>query len=774
MFRTIDRYIFREALAPCGLALLIFTFVLQIPPVMQQAEALIAKGVPWRTIGLILATLLPQALGITIPMAVLIGLLMALGRLSGDRETVALQACGVSIYRIARPLVVLSLIAWAATSWILIKAMPEANQMFREITYNIVASRAENDVRPRVFFEDFPNLVLYAQEVPGSSAGWRHVFLADLRAPAHPVAFVATEGRMVVDRARQKVDVELRHGAVHRTTPDRPDGYEVERFETMTIALDPETVFKRSGLQRGINEMTIADLRGLAATMQADGAPNHAPVIALHRKFAIPVACFVFMLIALGLGVTSRKDVKQASFVTGIAVIFVYYVFMYMAEAMAKGRLLPAPLAAWFPNVVLGAAGVALVWWRSQSVERRMTVPRPGWLSRQPAASEGQAGRLAGWSVAGRSRGRTAASWRWPGPTTLDRYIGRMYLRVFVLAFVGLLGIFYISTFIDLSDKLFKGQTTGWMLLRYLGFATPQFVYYVLPISALVSTLVTIGLLTKSSELVVMRACGISLYRSAAPLLVFALVGSAALFGLEETILAPANREAQALSRAIRGGAPRTVDTLNRRWLVGRDGAIYHYQFYDVDKMELSGLSVYHVDPASWELRGRTYARTARATDGTWLATEGWMRAFDAEEAEGRYATFDTRQLELEPADSFAVEQPDADRMNFRQLRAYVRELEASGFNVVPHLVALQRKVSFPFVTLIMTLIAVPFAVTTGRRGALYGVGVGIVLAITYWLVFSVCAAIGSAGLMSPLLAAWLPNVLFGAAGVYLLLTVRT
>jgi lipopolysaccharide export LptBFGC system permease protein LptF len=112
--------------------------------------------------------------------------------------------------------------------------------------------------------------------------------------------------------------------------------------------------------------------------------------------------------------------------------------------------------------------------------------------------------------------------------------------------------------------------------------------------------------------------------------------------------------------------------------------------------------------------------------------------------------------------------------MNFRQLRAYVRELEASGFNVVPHLVALQRKVSFPFVTLIMTLIAVPFAVTTGRRGALYGVGVGIVLAITYWLVFSVCAAIGSAGLMSPLLAAWLPNVLFGAAGVYLLLTVRT
>ncbi len=120
----------------------------------------------------------------------------------------------------------------------------------------------------------------------------------------------------------------------------------------------------------------------------------------------------------------------------------------------------------------------------------------------------------------------------------LDTYVGLLYLRVFALTFLGLLGIFYIATFIDLSDKLFKGSATGTQLVLFLWYSSPQFIYYLLPLSALVSTLVTVGLLTKSSELIVMRACGISLYRVALPVLVLGFVWSGALFGLEESILA--------------------------------------------------------------------------------------------------------------------------------------------------------------------------------------------------------------------------------------------
>ena len=122
----------------------------------------------------------------------------------------------------------------------------------------------------------------------------------------------------------------------------------------------------------------------------------------------------------------------------------------------------------------------------------------------------------------------------------------------------------------------------------------------------------------------------------------------------------------------------------------------------------------------------------------------------------------------------FAGERPDAQYMSYRQLSEHVTSLEAGGFNVVPYVVALHRKLAFPFVTLIMALIAVPFAVTTGKRGAMYGIGAGIVLAILYWTAISVFGAIGAGGLMAPALAAWAPNIIFGCAAMYLLLTVRT
>jgi lipopolysaccharide export LptBFGC system permease protein LptF len=112
--------------------------------------------------------------------------------------------------------------------------------------------------------------------------------------------------------------------------------------------------------------------------------------------------------------------------------------------------------------------------------------------------------------------------------------------------------------------------------------------------------------------------------------------------------------------------------------------------------------------------------------------------------------------------------------MSYRELNTYTDRLRAAGADVVAQEVAMERKASFPFVALVMAVLAVPFAVTTGRRGALYGVGVGIVLAMTYWVTISVFAAFGSGGLLSPLLAAWAPNMLFGAGASYLLLTVRT
>ncbi len=780
--RILDRYVSREVVVPFTIGLLVFTFILIIPYVIQVAEQLIAKGVPWTTVIRLMVTLLPQALGLTIPMALLIALLVAFGRLSGDREFVAMQACGVSLLRLLRPVALLGLAGWAATSWVLVWAVPSANQSYREITYDIVVSRAEGEVRPRVFFEDFPNLVLYVGEIAADGSGWRDVFLADTGNASAPVIYLARRGRVAINRAERTIAMVLEQGTRHTAKADSPSDYEVVRFDSLVLSVNPESVFPRSGPVKGEREMAIPELRALAAGMAARGESPHSPLMEIHKKFSIPVACFVFAVIGLALGVTNRRDGKLASFVLGIGVIFIYYIVMWTGMSMAKGRLLAPWLAMWAPNLLLGLFGALLFAWRARSADQPIRLSLPAWPWRRAAATSQS---VPGAAATPRTRRRVVVTIRIPqfdvpGPNLLDRYVGGMYLRHFLLSFVGMAGLFYISTFIDLSDKLFKGQATIGMVLQYFWFATPQYVYYIIPLAVLLATLITIGILTKNSELIVMRACGISLYRVAVPMLLCAVLAGAGLFGIEETILGQANRRAEALRHVIRTGNAQTFDVLNRKWVAGRDGQIYHYVFFDPRKRELNGLSVYEFSRTQ-ALERRTYAMHAafaglvrgRSDQAQWAATGGWVRQFTGGE-HGGFETFDRRVLTLERPDYFITEQPDADRMSYTQLRAYVDRLSASGFDIVPQQVELQRKLSFPFVTLIMTLIAVPFAITTGRRGALYGVGIGIVLAITYWTTISVFAAIGKGGLIAPWLAAWAPNLLFGAGALYGLLTVRT
>ena len=163
-----------------------------------------------------------------------------------------------------------------------------------------------------------------------------------------------------------------------------------------------------------------------------------------------------------------------------------------------------------------------------------------------------------------------------------------------------------------------------------------------------------------------------------------------------------------------------------------------------------------------------------------WAAEKGWVRTISTTRpAAGAkttvaYAPFVTQTLTLEAPAYFRTEEAEPARMNYRQLRVYIAQLRARGFNTISAMVQLQRKVAFPFATVIMTLLAVPFAVMTGRRGAMYGIGFGIALSIAYWVILNIFSAVGEGGVMTPMLAAWAPNLLFGAAALYLILTVRT
>jgi LPS export ABC transporter permease LptG/LPS export ABC transporter permease LptF len=792
----IDRYLVRETLLPFLLSLLLITFLLIIPPILQQGYALIAKGVEWSVVMRVLVTLLPQALSISIPMAVLMGLLIAFGRLSADREFVAMQACGVSVYRLLRPVAFIALVATAVTGYVLIVALPNANQTFREITVGEVSSLIENNVKPRVFFDTFPNRVIYVRDLP-AGGGWRDIFLADTSRPGETNVYFAREGRILVDREKKLVQLQLMHGTEHTTLAAQPDEYHGTDFESTSLNLDPQTVFPPPP-SRGVPEMTIADLRRtiVDAEKRGDTILGYNSRFMIQYKFSFPVACCVLALIGLALGFSNRKDGKLASFVIGISVSFVYYVLLYMARAAAIGGVMSPDFAPWIPPTVLGVAGVALLLWRARSTDRPILITLP--LRRASAELSGGSGLTIPMSALPAPVSRPAKvvfvirvphfSLPW---SILDVYTSRQYLRVFVLTVLAALGVFYISTFIDLADKLFRGAATTANMLQFFYYLTPQYVYYVIPIAGLVATLVTIGTMTKNSELVVMRACGVSLYRTAVPLLLFAVAASGVLFAMQELVLARANQEADRLNSVIRGYPAQTISELNR-WVASEKGDVYHYDFFDQRADRFARFTLYHLDQPAWRLSSITYAESvslapASVPGGTtggrapvWKARNGWVRTVTLQRTGNVTKTavtdqpFAERDLLLEPPRYFKTETPDAQKMTYGQLNDYITQLKASGFNAVPPMVQLQRKVAFPFVTVIMTLLAVPFAVTTGRRGALGGIGIGIALSIVYWVVFSIFGALGEGGVTTPVLAAWAPNILFGAAALYMVLTVRT
>jgi LPS export ABC transporter permease LptG/LPS export ABC transporter permease LptF len=752
--RILDRYVIRQLLMPFGIGLLVFTFLVIIPEFMKYAEDYIAKGAAMGTVVQVLIQLLPMALGLTIPMSLLMALLVAFGRLSADREFVALQACGVSMRRLLVPVGLVATLCFGATLYTLLVSVPASNQRFREITFNVIASQAEGEVKPRVFFDGFPNIVLYVLEVP-PTGGWNGVFMSDNRDGEGSTIWLAKHGRIVIDRQKQTVVMILDHATRH--SADAAGKYEVYSYDRILLNLNPETMFPRDGPKKGDREMTVAELRARADEVRKEGQFPHNQLFEIHKKFSIPAACLVFGLIGLALGATNRRDGKLASFVIGVAIIFAYYIFLWLGQSLTKGRVLAPWLAAWLPNVVLGAAGIVFFKLRGRVADRPLHIPMPAFVKR-----------LGTVSASGRSMLFAPLG-------TLDRYVAVTYLRMLGLSALALCSLFYISTFTEYSEKVLKGAGTWTMLGTFLLYLTPQYLYYIIPLSVLLATLVTVALLTKNSELIVMKACGISLYRVALPMVFAGVLAGATIFVLEQTVLGPSNRKAEAIRYVMRGHSLETFDVLNRRWVMGNDGDIYHYNYFDPRRRHFTGLWIYEFNGDMTRMTRRTFAQQASFVSGaTWQAEQGWTREFDSGGDPAGFTSFKHASKTFEPAALFTTESPDPDFMSYTQLRAYTERLRASGLDVVKQQVALWRKLSFPFVTLIMTLLAVPFAVTIGRSGAMAGIGVAIGIAIVYWTTISVFAAMGAGGVMAPVLAAWAPNLLFGAGALYLLLTVRT
>ena len=479
--KVLDRYLIRETIAPFLLALAVYTFVLAVDPMLSQAQLLLSKGVPIPTVAFMLITLLPQALGVTIPMAFLTGLLIALGRMSGDRESVALLACGVSPLRLLRPVLLLGAVIGLVDLYVMVKAVPDGNLAFVQARWKLLSEQSESDIKPRVFFERFPGMVLYVNDdKPGG--GWDGVLLAETspsgRPATTPTITTAESGSLQIDNEQKLVRLVLLQATRYSPGEDGSRIYTTSRQSPISITITPEAVFGTGTIDRGLPEMRISDLNAVIAAKHKAGVESpHNEIMYLHQKFSFPVACLVFAMLGLALGLNTRKEGKLAGLTLGLAVILIYWGLMGLADAWTKAGNwggarggLPAEWARWLPNIVLGLLGAGAVWWRGRASGGALTLQAPEWLTRwrrKPLASQEGVGRRGHASAP-----RTVVVIRiprlaLPAPRILDRYVSGKYLKTIGLAFVSLIALYYVGTFLDMSQKLFKGQADTWMFFSY-------------------------------------------------------------------------------------------------------------------------------------------------------------------------------------------------------------------------------------------------------------------------------------------------------------------
>jgi len=768
------RSVLREIIAGAAVGTLLFTFVLFLERARLLFEQLVRGSAPAATVGYLFLLVLPFVLTFTIPVGVLVGVLLGLSRMSSDGEIIALRAAGVSTRRLLTPVAVFALLGTAVTAACSLWISPWAMRETVRVLNQIAADQMTAEIQPRVFAEQFPNKTLYVGDViSGPVIRWRNVFIADMTPPEQrkrgtqeasgdaPRITVATDALAVPDSVNNSIQLRLLNGSSHEV------GKALEQYFTIRFPSLDQLLAAKAPEEQRAKAFTGMDTEPLrAAAKQSRDAD-----IELQRRFSQPLACLLLALAGLPLGVSSRKPGKSAAFVTTVFLAFLYFMAQVSLIGLAKqGRIEPV-VAAWAPNAAFALIGLALL----------LRLEAPGdadWIGnvRGKIADtfRGVSSRLRQRETVRSRRLEGAAPFRIL-PQVIDTYLLSTYFFNLVFWLTSFVLLTQVFTFFELLSDILRNNISMTRVATYHLFLTPKLIYDYTPISAMVAVLITFAVLSKQNEVTAFKACGVSLYRLALPLLLASLALSGALFAFDYYVAPEANLIQDGIRNEIKGRAVRSFLRPDRQWIYGKGARIFHYKYFDPAERVMAGVHIYEFDTKVFRLLRHIYAERAQWQPGigTWIFQNGWSRNVD------KVSDYQTWQVTTfsevtETPEHFLPEEKQYKQLNFHQLADYISELGQSGFDTIRLRVQYHRKFSVPFFPFILAIIAVPFSFWVGNRGAMAAIGASFVIAIAYLAVNQLFEQVGNLNQLPPAVAAWSPNVVFLLAGLYAMTRMRS
>lgn len=781
----VSRGIVRETLPLFLLATGVTTFLLLLRAIFIVADLLVQRSVSLAVVGRILLLSVPHVLVLTIPIGVLFAALMSVARMAADSEIVALQASGVRLARVARPLLLFGTVLGLVNLYVAGVALAPANRNLQLLTLRIALSGFSAAVEPGVFSDDFPGQLLYVKRIERDTRRWKGVLLFDLSNPIEERVVVADSGDLTLNQADGTAWLNLTDTTSHVLRPDDPTSYQQTANRELRIFLAPPAT---APVERrlGARQTDWEDLLARARDPQGHPTERLEARVELHKRMAIPAAALVFAALAVPLGLSNRRGGKGYGLTVSVLIIVAYYVLLNNGQVLAASGKVPVVLGMWLANLV--GAGVAVVLLvrmsRGFAVGRRgrLLVIAQWWRElrdrRRQAGGRRQAPRQPEADPAGCENKPEVSTEAWFAPFVgiVDRLLLRQCLNYLVLVILGVAAIFLAVKLSEIVDDMQRTQVPLMTVLSYLLFSLPQILRDILPLAFLIAFLGTVALLERHRESIALKAAGVSLTRVTAPLLVLGLLLGVSLFVIDDSFVHQANRTAQALEDAITGRkVARSFRATYHQWLFLPDGqTLVNFIQYDPDTDTLLRPSVYVFDD-NLTLRARHMAARASWRDGEWRAEGAWSRNFLASGSPVfvRHADQVTLPIPVPPT-YFGREYRKPSQMSFAELRGYIRTLRAAGYKVDRYRVRLHEKVAYPLSVTLLAWLALPFAFRLGRRGTLMGIGLALVLGMAYFGLTAIVGKLGESSLISPPLAAWTPTVVFALLAINRHTTLQT
>ena len=765
IWNRMDRYLFSEVHPPFLMAMMIYNGIFFIDTFTKITGLAGEVELPFSLFLFLFLSYVPQILFMTIPISFLFASQAAFARMSSDSEIIAPLSTGVSFWRMNRPIVAYGLFLSAFTfilaNWLAPNMAQLADQKYRAF----LGSTAIPTLTPGVITNLGKKDVLYVDRIAGQT-------YLDLIHISHDTGMetvtFAREAEFLND-GQGGWSLELKKASIKSFSTKEERSVETAYYNRL----------KRDFPRQGVNKQSLFEnpesrqdsLQLLSKSLQTGDIWSHES-IEIIRRIWLSVTCLIFSFFAAPLSAKHSRLGGGSSF--GISLLFIA-VFMFMFkngedQALAKSL---------YPLIAISAAPVSFLilglflqigkhrgWghWSHKLKDR--------WLFFSDTVKSrilNLPARLGRRQSDIKKSKRAAYTSRFP--TKIDLYVIRFFLRTWILVQLSVLVLILLIEYSQISSFVKRNQIDNSTLLEYLAFRTPELVDTTIFFCLLISVLIVFALMSKHQEVTAIRAGGGSLQRLCMPLIIFGFLASINSFYIENLVLPWSNRNAYRLRNVIKNKEPAlfTSDV----WIKSGKNQLLNFKFFDRGTRTLHDSVFYALDPEDHGLNSRS---TFEAIQFSYK--DGWVNQQDTPLWQFK-SVADGEELEQSVISKGAIinvgldlsdleqKKRNPSEFSISQLREYYQYLHDLGYNANLFYTEMLAKMAQPLLPLIMMLLAMPMGFQYGRRGSFYGMGLGILTGLCFWVFFELFKELGASGALPAPLAAWGIICIFSLASIW-------